>query len=96
MFIRSPAGNTRAKYTCITAGVELPAAWSLGISTLLGYGCARLNDAFYGHAKAGFVVLTLGVSTTLNTASGWQVKPALWFSPNRQNVWFSVELCPAR
>ena len=96
-----------AKGTYITAGVELPAAQSLSISTLLGYGCARFNDAFYGHAKAGFVDLTLGVSTTLNTASGWQVKPALWFStlldrrlladqPNRQNVWFSVELCRAQ
>lgn len=72
-----------------------------------GYGCPRFNGYYYGCERASWVDLTLGLCTALDVGKGWRIQPTVWYStlldnrlladgPNRQNVWFSVELCRAR
>lgn len=96
-----------ARGTYVTAGVEMPILRSLCLNAQVGWGCPKFNGYYYGCEKGSWVDMTLGLSTILNAGKGWQIKPALWFStlldkrlladqPNRQNVWFSVELCRAR
>ncbi len=90
-----------------TAGVEVPIQRSLSMSAQVGWGCPKFNAYYYGSESASWVDATFGLSTTLDAGRGWQIKPTLWFStlldrrlladqPNRQNVWFSVELCRAQ
>lgn len=90
-----------------TAGVEVPILRSLSMSAQVGWGCPKFNAYYYGSESASWVDATFGLSTTLDAGRGWQVKPTLWFStlldrrllagqPNRQNVWFSVELFRAQ
>ena len=93
-----------AKGTYVTAGVEVPFRKQLSLSAQVGYGCPRFNGYYYGCEAASWVDLTLDLGTALEVGKGWQVKPTIWYStlldrclladtPNRQNVWFSVELC---
>ncbi len=96
------AGVVKGFY--ITAGVEVPILRSLCMSAQVGWGCPKFNSSYYGCESASWVDATIGFSTTVDAGKGWQVKPTVWFSslldkrlladqPNRQNVWFSVELC---
>jgi len=93
-----------AQGTYVTAGVEVPVRERLSLSAQVGYGCPKFNGYYYGCETASWVDLTLGLGTALEMGRGWQVKPTIWYSTllnrrlladgsNRQNVWFSVELC---
>lgn len=93
--------------TYVTASVEVPITERASLSTQVGYGCAAFNNSYYGHPTGTWVDLTLGLSTAIDAGTGWQIKPAVWYStlldrrlladqPNRQNVWFGIEFTRRR